>query len=66
MTDEAVVFLGKVTESELKPDPEFSLGYRWVSKDKKKEFENLAFEHSKIMKKYLEGPSELKAIWKLT
>ena len=56
MTDEAMVFLGKVNENELLPNPNFSLGYKWVFPDKKEEFENLAFEHSKIIKKYLESP----------
>lgn len=53
MTNEAVVFLGKLNERELQPNPIFSLGYKWVSKDSD-EFENLAFEHSQIMKKYFD------------
>jgi ADP-ribose pyrophosphatase YjhB (NUDIX family) len=53
MTDEIVVFVGRINESELEPDPEYSLGYKWVSFDKVEEFENLAFEHGEIIKKYL-------------
>ncbi len=53
MTDEAFVFVGRVNESELKPNPKYSLGFKWVSEDNVKEFKNLAFEHSKIMEEYL-------------
>jgi ADP-ribose pyrophosphatase YjhB (NUDIX family) len=54
MTDETYVFVGSVDESEIKPDPIYSQGYKWVSADKKAEFENLAFEHSEIIKKYFQ------------
>lgn len=53
MTNEIVVFVGRVNENELKPNPKYSLGFKWVSENNIKEFKNLAFEHSKIMKKYL-------------
>lgn len=53
MTDEAVVFVGKVNESELEPVPEFSLGIKWVPEARVEEFEGLAFEHGQIMEEYL-------------
>lgn len=54
MTDEAVVFAGQINEKELNPDPKFSQGIKWVPEKNLEEFKNLAFEHSKIIEKYLE------------
>jgi ADP-ribose pyrophosphatase YjhB (NUDIX family) len=52
-TDEVVVFVGKVNEAEIKINPPFSLEYKWVSEKDTDTFENLAFEHTKVIKKYL-------------
>ncbi len=51
--DETVVFFGTVNESEIKINPPFSLDYRWISAKEANKLKNLAFEHSKIIKKYL-------------
>ena len=53
MTDEVIVFMGKINEDEIKIQPKFSQGIKWVSKNKIEEFKNLAFEHSQIINKYL-------------
>ena len=55
MTDEVVVFVGNINKDEIKIQPEFSQEIKWVSKNNPKEFENLAFEHSQIIKRYLEN-----------
>ena len=54
MADETYVFEGKINENEIKLDPVYSAGYKWVPTSKIAEFENLAFEHSSIVKKFLE------------
>lgn len=51
--DEVIVFLGKVNKLEINPQPQYSLGFKWVDKNNSQEFENLAFEHSLIIKEYL-------------
>jgi ADP-ribose pyrophosphatase YjhB (NUDIX family) len=53
MTDESLVFVGKIHEIEINPHPTYSQGIKWVSLKNIQEFENLAFEHTKIIKKYL-------------
>lgn len=60
MTDEAVVFVGRVNESEITPDPKFSAGYKWVPEDRIDEFQNLAFEHGQIMEEYLKRRGVIK------
>ena|SRR3990167_3629059 len=51
-SNELVVFVGTIDEAEIKVDPRFSLGYKWVAKEQKNEFEDLAFEHSEIVKRF--------------
>lgn len=53
LADENVVLVGKIDEKAIKLDPKFSVGIKWVSEKNIKEFEDLAFEHSEIIKKYL-------------
>jgi len=53
-SDKVDVFAGKINENEIKVQPEFSQGIKWSSKSDKNSFKNLAFEHSKIIEKYLE------------
>lgn len=52
-TDESVVFVGKVNEREINPHPAHSGEIKWVSEKDTQQFENLAFEHTKIIKEYL-------------
>lgn len=52
--DGNVVFVGTVNVDEIVLDPIYSQEIKWVSPNSKEEFENLAFEHSLIIKKYLE------------
>jgi ADP-ribose pyrophosphatase YjhB (NUDIX family) len=59
-TDETVVFVGKINEAEIQPNPVYSLGYKWVPENNFVEFENLAFEHSRIMKEYLKSRGIIK------
>lgn len=47
------VYVGHVNEDELKTVPEFSQGYKWVKVNNTEEFKNLAYEHTKIISKYL-------------
>lgn len=49
------VYVGKINESEIKVNPIYSSGIKWVSIKDKDQFQNLAFEHSKIIEKYLES-----------
>lgn len=51
--DETVVFVGTVDDSEITMRPGFSLDYKWVDRTDTKSFENLAFEHSQIVQRYL-------------
>ena len=53
VSDKVDVFAGTINESDIKVQPEFSKGVKWFSKTDKSAFKNLAFEHSKIIKKYL-------------
>lgn len=48
------VYIGKINESEIKVNPVYSAGIKWVLINDKDQFQNLAFEHSKIIEKYLE------------
>ncbi len=52
-TDEVIVFLGEVNQSEIKLHPGHSSEYKWVLKKNLQEFTNLAFDHEVIIKKYL-------------
>jgi len=54
MTDRIDVFVGKININEIKMNPIYSEGIKWVSANNSTMFDNLAFEHSKIIKKYLE------------
>lgn len=56
-TDETVVFVGKVNESEINPDPVFSQEIKWVSPNSTIDFEDMAFEHTSIIKRYLSEPN---------
>lgn len=51
--DENVIFEGTINEKEIQIQPAFSQGYKWVSRKEVDEFENLAFEHTQIIKRYL-------------
>lgn len=51
--DENVVFIGKINENEIKINPEFSLGIKWVSPLNKLGLKGLAFEGDQILEKYL-------------
>lgn len=53
MVDENVVYVGIINEDEIKLDPVFSDGIKWVSINDRGEFEGLAFEHSWIIDQYL-------------
>ena len=53
MTGELMVFEGRINEHEIEIQQEFSQGYKWVPRKNLEEFENLAFEHSQIIKRYL-------------
>lgn len=53
-TDEAVVFVGKVIEDEINPDPVFSQEVRWFSIDEIKQIKDMAFEHASIVNRYLD------------
>lgn len=55
ITNEAVVFIGTIHSEEIKPDPIYSEGFKWVHKTDTKSFENLAFDHTKIITKYLKN-----------
>ena len=57
LTDEVVIFVGKVNDAEIKMNPPFSLDYKWVSEKDTESFENLAFEHTKIIKEFLKRKS---------
>ncbi len=59
-TDQIDVFLGKVNEKEIRMHPGFTTDYKWVSKKDTKIFNNLAFEHSRIIKDFLKRESEFK------
>jgi hypothetical protein len=48
-----MVFAGTINEDELKIQPEFSQGIKWISSAEQDGFNNLAFEHSQIIKEYL-------------
>ncbi len=54
VTDDTVVFVGSINENEVSPDPVFSQGIKWVPITNSNEFEDMAFEHTKIINKYLE------------
>lgn len=51
-TDEVVVYVGSINESEIVLQPGFSKEFKWLSL-KKAISEALAFEHTEILKKYL-------------
>ncbi len=51
-TDEVIVYVGRINESEIVFKPGYSEDFRWVAMDKLV-LENLAFEHTDIIKKYL-------------
>jgi hypothetical protein len=53
-SDKIDVFLGKINEDEIKINPKYSQGIKWVSKKDKELFRNLAFENEKIINRYLE------------
>lgn len=57
LIDEIVVFVGTINEKEIKIQPKFSQGIKWIPKTKMEEFKGLAFEHSRVVKKYLEKNS---------
>lgn len=49
---QVIVFLGKVNESEIKMHPPYSLDFKWISANEAVNLK-LAFEHNKIIDKYL-------------
>ncbi len=53
-TDETVIFVGKVIEEEINPDPVFSQEVKWFSTDEIKQIKDMAFEHASIVNKYLD------------
>lgn len=53
-SDRVDIYVGKIDESEIKINPVYSSGIKWVSIKNTDQFQNLAFEHSEIIKKYLE------------
>lgn len=55
ITNKIDIFVGKISKSEIKIQTKFSADIKWVAKNQVNEFANLAFEHSKIIKKYLES-----------
>ena len=52
--DGTVIFVGKVDETKIKLNPPYSLDYKWFSPDQIDQLGRLAFEHNKIIDKYLE------------
>jgi len=58
ITDEAVVFGGKIDETEINLKKKYTIEYKWVDKDSVEEFENLAFEHTQIIKRFFEVESD--------
>ncbi|MFH0936741.1 MAG: NUDIX domain-containing protein [Candidatus Daviesbacteria bacterium] len=57
-TDEMVVFAGTINEQEVNINPEYSEGIKWVPESQRDEFKDLAFGHSQIIEKYLEGKTD--------
>jgi len=55
MSNKVDVYVGNINESEININPEFSAGIKWVSTKDTEAFKDLAFEHSKIIEKYLES-----------
>jgi ADP-ribose pyrophosphatase YjhB (NUDIX family) len=53
-SDEIVVFTGKIDEENIKLRAGYSEDWKWVPKNNIQELENLAFEHSVIIKKFLQ------------
>lgn len=54
VSDKVDVYVGKINESEIKINPVYSAGIKWVSIKDTDQFQNLAFEHSKIIRRYIE------------
>ena len=53
--DGTAVFVGSVDESKIKLNPPYSLEYKWFSPNQIEKLGKLAFEHNKIIDRYLKG-----------
>lgn len=53
--DENVVFVGTINEAEVKLNPEYSAGIKWVPAEAREGFKGLAFEGEQIINHYLQG-----------
>ena len=53
ITDEVIVYVGKINESEIKLQPGFSEEIKWMPLEQAI-LEPLAFEHVEIIEKYLD------------
>ena len=51
--DKTIVFTGSIDESKIQMHPPYSLEYQWVNLKNLDKHKPLAFEHQKILEKYI-------------